>query len=274
MKIVQLTDIHLTTPGSTIAGRDSNTNFERAVSHMLECHADADALVITGDLSDWGDRSDYERLKQRIGTMPMPVHLCIGNHDDRPTFAAVFPELTDENGFVQYTFSLSRGTGIALDTWGPESHAGFFCKARQAWLHRQLATAEGPIWMFMHHNPIPTHVTPLDSIMLQDVDGFGEVVSAHREKISHIFHGHCHLAMSGSFRGIPISSTRGTNHAGWPNYKEHKLLTASELFESYAVIFVDNGSTTVQMVEFGYSGPIRVEASPDYEAWDRETMVR
>jgi len=67
---------------------------------------------------------------------------------------------------------------------------------------------------------------------------------------------------------------RGTNHAGWPNYKEHKLLTASELFESYAVIFVDNGSTTVQMVEFGYSGPIRVEASPDYEAWDRETMVR
>ena len=62
MKIVQLTDIHLTTPGSTIAGRDSNTNFERAVSHMLECHADADALVITGDLSDWGDRSDYERL--------------------------------------------------------------------------------------------------------------------------------------------------------------------------------------------------------------------
>lgn len=31
---------------------------------------------------------------------------------------------------------------------------------------------------------------------------------------------------------------------------------------------------TVHMVEFGYTGPIRVEGSPEYQDWNRETMVR
>jgi monoamine oxidase len=83
-----------------------------------------------------------------------------------------------------------------------------------------------------------------------------------------------YLALSGSFRGVPVSSTRGTNHAGWPNYAETEMLTNSDLPESYAVAFANEGSVTVQMVEFGYGGEIRIENSPDYAEWDRETMVR
>src|SRR3546814_3964509 len=93
MKLIQLTDIHLTAPGQTIGGRDPNANFERALTHALEQHPDAEAIAITGDLSDWGDRADYERLRDRIAGLPMPVHLAIGNHDDRETFLQVFPDL-------------------------------------------------------------------------------------------------------------------------------------------------------------------------------------
>ncbi|MEL6211502.1 MAG: metallophosphoesterase, partial [Pseudomonadota bacterium] len=60
MKILHLTDIHLTTPGESISGCDPNANFEAALAHALSLHADAALMVITGDLSDWGEQADYE----------------------------------------------------------------------------------------------------------------------------------------------------------------------------------------------------------------------
>src|SRR5262249_39774368 len=233
-----------------------------------------EAIVITGDLSDWGDRADYERLRARIETLPVPVHLAIGNHDDRATFLQVFPERADVDGHVQTQFALSRGTGIVIDTWGPRSHAGFFCARRCAWLESTLANAAGPVFLFMHHNPVPTHIAPLDRIMLQDVDAFGALVAAHRERIAHIFFGHCHLPISGSLHGVPVSGSRGTNHAGWADFTERDVLLASDLPEAYAVIIADGAAVTRQMVEFGDRGERRVEGSPDYEAWNRATMVR
>lgn len=52
-EVLHLTDIHLTTPGQSIAGRDPNANFEKALAHALANHGDAEALITTGDLSDW-----------------------------------------------------------------------------------------------------------------------------------------------------------------------------------------------------------------------------
>lgn len=274
MKLIQLTDIHLTTPGQTIGGRDPNANFEKALTHALAQHPDAEAIVVTGDLSDWGDRADYERLRARIATLPVPVHLAIGNHDDRATFLEVFPELADNDGHVQARFALRGGTGVVIDTWGPRSHAGFYCARRRAWLDATLTASEPPVFLFMHHNPVPTHVAPIDQMMLHDAEAFGAIVAAHRQRLAHIFFGHCHLPLAGSLHGVPVSSPRGTNHAGWADFTETRMLLASDLPESYAVIIAAGAAITVQMVEFGYRGERRIEASPDYATWDRSTMKR
>lgn len=274
MKLIQLTDIHLTTPGETIAGRDPNANFDRALEHALANHPDAEAIVITGDLSDWGDHADYLRLKHRIADLPMPVHLCIGNHDDRETFLEVFPDCADDQGFVQRAVALSTGTALLLDTWGPETHEGHFCETRADWLEAQLKAVSGPVWIFLHHNPVPTGIDPMDRIMLIDADRLGATIAPHRDKIAHIFHGHCHLPLAGSFHGIPFSAPRGTNHAGWAKFGEPERLSGADLPEAYTVILVNAHSVMIHMVEYGYTGEIRTEATPDYAAWDRETMVR
>ncbi|MEO0372339.1 MAG: phosphodiesterase [Pseudomonadota bacterium] len=274
MKLLQFTDIHLTTPGLTIGGRDPNANFERGLDHAMARHTDAEALFITGDLSDWGDLEDYRRLKDRIAALPMPVHLMIGNHDDRPTLLKAFPELKGDGCFVHHVVPLSLGHAITLDTWGPETHAGHFCADRAAWLDDQLQTLPGPIWIFMHHNPVPTHVAPMDRIMLLDADRFVHTIEPHHDKIRHIFHGHCHLTLSGSLRGIPFSAPRGTNHAGWPDFGAERLLSAADLFEAYSVVFADASATLVHQVEFGYRGEIKSEGSPEYAHWVRLTMVR
>lgn len=274
MKILQFTDIHLTRQGDTIGGRDPNANFAKGLAHALDLHGDAEAVFITGDLSDWGDEDDYARLKSIIAGIPMPVHLMIGNHDDRQLFTSVFPELGNADGFVQYAVKMSLGTALCLDTWGPDTHAGHFCEDRARWLTAQLEQIEGPVWLFMHHNPVPIHVAPMDKIMLLDAERFGATIAPFAQKIRHIFHGHCHLPLSGSLHGIPFSAPRGTNHAGWPDFSATRLLASAELPESYAVIFATPNSVMTHMVEFGYAGEIKGEGTPDYADWDRMTMVR
>jgi len=45
MKLIHMSDIHLTTPGSTIGGRDPRYNFERALGHFATwCAAQRCAL--------------------------------------------------------------------------------------------------------------------------------------------------------------------------------------------------------------------------------------
>lgn len=274
MKLIQLTDIHLTTPGHLIAERDPNANFERALEHALELHADAELLVITGDLSDWGERPDYERLKARLSRFPIPSKLCIGNHDDRPTMLSVFPELADENGFVQHLHDASAGRLLFLDTWGPETHAGHFCEMRRAWLDARLSEHPGPFYIFQHHNPMPTRIAPVDAIRLLDDVEYRAVIARHRDKIRHIFHGHCHLPMAGSAAGVPVTSIRGTNHASWPNFPETKFLSGAHLPQAYGVAFLERDYTTMIMVEFGYEGEIRTNVSPEYASWSKQTTFR
>lgn len=275
MKLIQITDIHLTTPGQTIAGRDPNANFERALTHALDNHPDAEAVIVTGDLSDWGEAGDYARLRARLTDVEVPVHLCIGNHDDRETFLATFPELRDDAGFVQKVVPLSKGQAVLLDTWEQDTHAGSYCDARAAWLDQTLNDLDGPVWLFLHHNPVPMGMAAMDQIMLLDADRLGDVLDRHRAKVAHIFHGHCHLPLAGSFRGIPFTAPRGTNHAGWPDFGDTKVLAGSDLPEAYAVIQVrDSGDMMIHMVEYGYDGEIRREGSPDKAEWDKLTMVR
>ena len=273
MKLIQLSDIHLTTAGATIGGRDPRRNFERALAHALRDHHDAELMAITGDLSDWGDRDDYVWLKSILDAFPIPTRLCIGNHDRRDVFLGVFPD-HGESGFVQSVQDTSAGRCLFLDTVEPQTHAGRYCDARQAWLEQQLLDHPGPFLLFMHHNPIPTHLGPMDQIGLLDGAAFRQIVGRHRDRIRHIFFGHCHLPLAGSVAGVPTTSLRGTNHASYPLFSETRLLCRSDLPEAYGVAFVGDDYVTVHMVEFGYTGDIRAEGSPDYKEWDREAMVR
>ena len=179
MKLIHMSDIHLTAPGTTVGGRDPRKNFERALAHVLRDHRDAELMVITGDLSDCGDRNDYRWLKARLDAFPIPVRLCIGNHDDRAAFLDVFPGLAAENGFVQGVHDTSAARCLFLDTTFPKTHAGRYCDDRLGWLAARLEEHDGGFLLFMHHNPMPTHLPPFDEIGLLDGAEFRQLVARY-----------------------------------------------------------------------------------------------
>ncbi|MBY8977250.1 metallophosphoesterase [Rhodobacteraceae bacterium NNCM2] len=253
MKIVQVADTHL----RCSAQSESVRAFDLALEDIKRRHSDADLLVFSGDLVENGDIEDYRFLKSRMEGFPVPVEYLIGNHDDRETFLTVFPDRKNENGFVQRMRVLPLGRVIILDTYEPGEHHGVLCDRRLAWLEAQLVADPGPFWIFLHHNPIPTHLALMDRIMLKDHHIFGDVVAHYRNRIAHIFHGHVHLPMCGSLHGVPVSCPRSTTLTGYPNYGDDKLLPHLDLPASYGLITVEGATTTVMMVEFGADPTLR-----------------
>ncbi|AUR06377.1 phosphodiesterase [Phaeobacter inhibens] len=212
MKFIHLTDTHVIGEG-TLYGQDPAVRLRAAVASINREHGDADFVVLTGDMTHWGDAAAYERFSREIRKLNMPAHLMVGNHDDTAAFGAAFPEIPrDENGFVQSGFETRFGRFLLLDTKDPESHAGAYCPARQAWLDRELDQTNGAVVLFMHHPPIKTGIVSMDLIMLQDVEAFYDVIGPHKARIRHLFFGHMHRAIFGNWRGISYSCMRGLNH--------------------------------------------------------------
>lgn len=218
-KLIVFTDLHMVPEGTTIIGLDPYQRLKAGIDHVNRFHADADAVVVTGDLTHRADRESYERLKRLLGELLPPLAITIGNHDRRDTFLDVFRQAaTDENGFVQSTIDFDDCRVIILDSLFappyeyPLSHAGHLCGQRLAWLDRQLATADGrPCLLFLHHPPHDTGFSGMDAIKLLNADDFYGVIDRHHN-VRHIFAGHVHRTISGSHRGIPFSVFKSPVH--------------------------------------------------------------
>lgn len=220
-KLVVFTDLHMLPEGQTIIGLDPYKRLETGIAHVNAYQADADGVIVTGDLTHYGDVISYERLKTLLDQLIPPLYLAIGNHDNRENFLSVFAEAeTDENGFVQRALDFADCRALILDSLYappyeyPVSHAGLLCEKRLAWLEAELESAKAddkPVLIFMHHPPHKTGFSGMDVIKLINEDQFYEL--AHRYgNVRHIFAGHVHRTINGSHRGIPYSILKSPVH--------------------------------------------------------------
>lgn len=197
MKLIQLTDLHLTEPGTLLYGLDPYTRFDVCLAHVDRYHQDAALLIITGDIADGGNRSAYAWLRDRVAEMRMPVRLLVGNEDDRDCFAETFGGLND--GFIQHYLDTPSGRLVFLDTLESGRLSGRLCADRLAWLKNVAVGAGGAdLFVFMHHPPFHVGVPPLDELALADMDTFWKAVAS--SNMRHVFAGHTHIEFRGEGR--------------------------------------------------------------------------
>ena len=214
MKIVQLSDLHLTLPGAKLFGSAPLARLELAIDRILENHADADFCLLTGDLADAGGEAAYASLAEALRRLPMPAHLLPGNHDSRAALRRHFPQLANnDGGFMQAALATPGGYFLLLDTVEPGAPWGSYCIQRREWLAQQLAAAgDLPLYVAMHHPPLALGIPSMDQFALRDAEAFWSVIAPHRTRIRHLFFGHLHRPIGGSWRGIPFSCTSSPNH--------------------------------------------------------------
>lgn len=252
MKLVQITDLHLVPEGDELYGLDPRLRFRACVADINAHHADADLCVITGDLTHFGDEESYALLGEELNMLSVPWQLLVGNHDNRKNFRRWFPEMpVDENGFVQTVWETAEGMFVFLDTLEQGAHAGSYCDRRQAWLRDQLEqSGDGPVYLFMHHPPMKVGIRSLDQVGLMQSQKFQETLAPYREKIRHIFFGHVHRPLSGSWCGIPFSALRGTAHQCWLDFDAKDQPPGSHEPAAYGIILIDKLTTLVHVHDY------------------------
>ena len=274
MKLIHITDTHLVKPGERLYGLDPQARLEACVADINRHHADADLCVITGDLTHWGEPEAYALLRDCLAPLAVPLHLVIGNHDDRDAFLDAFPETpTDDDGFVQSARDTAVGRFLFLDTVQPGTHAGHYCKARLAWLDAQLADArrdEQPAYLFMHHPPFAVHLRPLDAVGLLDAEPLRALVKPHAANIRHLFFGHVHRPISGSWCGIPFTTLRGTNHQCWLDFTATDMIPGSHEPPAYAIALMDGEATVVHFHDYLDASEKYHLGSPNWADWQKE----
>ena len=251
LKIIQITDCHLVPEGERLFTLNPADRLRQAVADINENHADAHLCVLTGDLADDGRPQAYRLLKEILAGLRVPFRLLPGNHDDRDQLCAAFPEIeADAHGFLQSCHGTAAGTLLFLDTVEAGTHSGVYGAQRCQWLEAALsAAADRPTYLFMHHPPMDIGMPRLDQYRILDNQAFAEIVQRF-PNIRHLFFGHVHRPIGGSWLGIPVSSLSGTNHQNALDLSEGQANIVSLDPPVYGIILIDADSTIVHHHDF------------------------
>ena len=265
VKIIQITDTHIVPPGQGLWGFDSRARLEACIADINARHGNAEACIITGDLTDSGAPAAYEVLRDVLADLRLPTHLLIGNHDDRSAFLATFPDTPlDPLGYVQQTVESEAGVFLLLDSNETGLAAGVYGEDRCAWLEAELDRAgDRPIYLFIHHPPFDIHIPKMDRIRLLEPGPLAAAV-AGRPNLRHLFFGHVHRPMSGSWNGIPFSALPSLVHQVDPDPDATTpIFTADE--PHYAVIHLETDRTLVDFRTFLKPQPLSANSQRTHD---------
>lgn len=246
MKLIHLSDTHLLARrGETLYGLDPHARLAEAIDSVVRRHADAEACLVTGDLTDAGSDAACRDLAGLLARLPMPVHLLPGNHDDRAALLRHFPSMQrDAGGFLQGAVELSLGRLLLLDSVDAGRPQGCYCAARLDWLDGQLRRAERddvPLWLALHHPPMDSGIVSMDRYGMpgERPRALAELLRPHAARIRHLFFGHVHRAFAGTWQGIGFSCTRSTCHQVALDLTREDEVPGSDEPAGYGVILAD-----------------------------------
>lgn len=213
LKLVVLSDLHIVPEGKLSHGLDTTRRLEAGIEFVNARHADADLIVLAGDLADHGEPAAYARLQKSLeGFFKAPV-LTLGNHDNLSNFVAQFGQqlVSDATGKIDHAIDMKGHRVIVLDTAVPGQGGGRLEAVQLDWFEQQLKSAEGkPVVVVMHHNLTPFGV-PTDSIILENGEAFAEVASSY-SNLRQVIAGHVHMSVSGSIKGVPFCTIAGGHY--------------------------------------------------------------
>lgn len=214
LKIVVLSDLHIVPEGETSLGLDTTERLTQGIAAINARHADADLVVIAGDLADHGDRASYVRLQETLAGLTVPVEITIGNHDDRPVFLDVFGEgHAGATGFVDKVIDRKGYRIVLLDSAIEHGRDDGRLEPEQLdWLADRLdEAADRPVIVILHHHANPLR-TAVDSIILQNGEEFAEVLGGHPD-VRQVIAGHVHYTSTAIWRGIPFTTMAGGHYS-------------------------------------------------------------
>lgn len=214
--LAQISDLHIKTQGKLSYRKVDTLGALRQVIRRLNAlDPRPDAVVITGDLVDFGYEEEYLTLKEALQRLELPYWLMAGNHDDRQMLRKVFADqayLFQHPEFIQWEGECGPLRLLALDSTIPQQSPGELCEARLGWLAERLeAQPERPTLVMLHHPPFISGIAHMDRQRLKQPERLAAVIERHPQT-ERVLCGHIHRSMQIAFAGTIACSAPGASH--------------------------------------------------------------
>jgi Icc protein len=216
VRLLQLTDPHLYADESReLYGINTAASFRAALTKGLaEAPGPLDAILVTGDIAEDGQRATYERFRSIMSGVGRPVMCIPGNHEDLPTLSSV---LNSPPLHFCGSASFQRWRIVMLDSHVPGDDAGWLDEKELARLDRELAAArQQHVLVGLHHQPIPMGSPWLDTVGLQNGAALEALLEKHGN-VRGVLWGHVHQASDRLHNGRRMLSTPSTCAQFTPN---------------------------------------------------------
>ncbi|HQI26554.1 MAG TPA: metallophosphoesterase [Sedimentisphaerales bacterium] len=170
-----------------------------------------EGVIITGDLArSRGGADAYENVKALLAPIAKerPVHLAVGNHDDRDSFLTVFTGSARAGVGIQGKYITTAMAGpirmVLLDTLlYVNTFPGMLGKLQRIWLQTYLQmTDETPTILCLHHTPRAD---------LLDIRRLFEII-APVQKVKALVFGHSHKYEFSQVAGIHCINLPATGY--------------------------------------------------------------
>jgi 3',5'-cyclic-AMP phosphodiesterase len=215
--IAHLSDTHLLAGGAALAGLvDTEAHLRETAARLAVAAADADAIVVSGDVADLGEPGAYalarEILEPVAEAIDAPIVWAAGNHDERAAMRAALGLPGEPDDPVDSVLELGDLRIVSLDTSLPGWHHGGFDEGQAEWLAAALADPPrlGSV-LVMHHPPLPYRSRLMRLLEFRDEARLAEVLGAG--DVRAILSGHLHVGGSGTFAEIPVVLASATSYA-------------------------------------------------------------
>ncbi len=214
--LAQITDTHIREPGR-LAYRRLNTALflKSAIEALMRLPQKPDALILTGDLTDFARPGEYQHLSTLLEPLDFPYYLLPGNHDDADNLRAAFPHhrYLGTDDFVQYSVKVGDLRIVALDSTVRGQSAGRLCTSRLTWLAAELDRDPAtPTIVAIHHPPFKTLIGHMDRIgLLEGADEFAAILNRYTN-IERVISGHLHRSIFTRFANTMASTAPSPAH--------------------------------------------------------------
>lgn len=220
--LAQISDLHIKAEGRLSYRKvDTLGALKEAVIRLNALTPRPDAVVITGDLTDFGQPAEYQQVRDVLNTLTLPWFAIPGNHDSRLAFRQAFADcqwLSPEGEFLHWCVDDFPVRLIGLDSTVPEKPWGELCPERLSWLREHLATAaDKPTIVMLHHHPFISGIDHMDRQNLRDIPQLAEILS-DAPQVLRVLCGHVHRFMVTQLGNTLVCSAPGTSHQVTPDF--------------------------------------------------------
>lgn len=189
LRIAQLTDIHL--------ADNMPQNREALLRNIDRINAldSIDFVLITGDVSEDGDRKSLTIARDCFQTLKRPYYVCMGNHETKwsDSGCTAWQEIF---GYERFEYTCKGVHFLGFNT-GPLMRMAFGHVVAQdiKWLRERLSSyPKGEPVVIVTHYPL----------LSEDMDNSNEVTDLLRQyNVSLCIGGHYHVSKTFSYDGIP-----------------------------------------------------------------------